>query len=123
MAHVLVVDDEGSEASRLQAAYVEDGSSVVVATSAEALAAIALAPPDVVLLCGAPARELARSVGTSFPTLPLIILDVARGRAPPLRDESLPPTVERVLERPVAVDALAYEVESLLHEAHARGAS
>jgi CheY-like chemotaxis protein len=123
MAQVLVVDADDREAQGIRAALEAEGHSVTVASGGEAWDWARLGRPEVVVLDDVPtARDLARHLGEAYPDLPLILLAAARDRSGRARDERPPPpSVVRVLERPVAAEALAAEVSSVVHEAHPAG--
>jgi CheY-like chemotaxis protein len=119
----LVVDSDDREARGIQAACEAEGHSVSVASGTEAWDWVRLGCPEVVVLDDTPtARELARHLGEAYPDLPLILLVAARDRSGRAPDEAPPPpAVVRVLERPIAAEALAYEVGSVVHEAQPPG--
>ncbi|HEX8938785.1 MAG TPA: response regulator [Candidatus Limnocylindrales bacterium] len=128
MAHILLVDDEVAVAARNAAALEAAGHMVsVVPTAAAAFEAVRRLDPDLVvleaMLDGSFAGfDLARTLATSHPELPLIMLTRADEHLSPAvlaaqdRDGGWLP-VERYLAKPVLPDVLVYEVEHLLEAA------
>jgi CheY-like chemotaxis protein len=123
-----VDDDPEAVAGNLAALKANGHEVVAVSTTAAAAEAVRREPPDVVVMEGMldgtfAGFDLARSLAHDFPTLPLIMLTRAdehlskRDRAAQDRDGGWLP-VQRYLEKPVAADVLAYEVDHLLPGAH-----
>jgi DNA-binding response OmpR family regulator len=127
MTRVLLVDDDAAVTAPNRTALMAAGFDVEVATSTtEALGAIGHAAPDLVVLEGLldggwAGFDLARSLSSTHPGLPLVMLTRADDElTPPARATQdhdggwLP--VDRFLEKPVAPEVLAAEVGQLLHE-------
>lgn len=125
MPEILLVDDDAEVVARNAAALKATGHAVSTATtSAAALAEIGRHKPDVVvleaMLDGALGGfDLARSLASQYPDLPLIMLtrvdefisDPERARQD--RDGGWIP-VQRFMEKPVAPEVLIYEIDHLL---------
>lgn len=129
MAHILLVDDDAELVARNAAALEADGHAVATAsTTADGLDAVRRDTPDVVVLeamldGGEAGFDLARTLASDFPALPLIMLsrvdEVISDRELALqdRDDGWMP-VARFMEKPVAPEVLVYEVDHLLPTAH-----
>jgi DNA-binding response OmpR family regulator len=126
MGRILLVDDDADVAEDNASALEASGHTVTtVRTTSEARAAMRHETPDLVvleaMLDGSTAGfDLARSIAQSNPALPLIMLsrvdeDVTAGQHDN-RDGWMP--VNRFMEKPVAPDVLAYEVNHLVKVLH-----
>lgn len=127
MTRVLLVDDDAAAATPERAAMIAAGFEVEVATTThEALEALRHGAPDAVVLeglldGGRGGFELARTLSTTHPDLPLVMVTRADEtltpdeRAEQDRDDGWLP-VHRYLEKPVIPEVLASEVEHLLRQ-------
>jgi CheY-like chemotaxis protein len=129
MANILLVDDDQLAIAANTAALKANGHSVAaVSSTADAVAAVSHDMPDLVvleaMLDGAYGGfDLARSLASSYPDLPMIMLTRAdehltgKERSAQDRDGGWIP-VQRFMEKPVAPAVLVYEAEHLLPGAH-----
>lgn len=127
MPHVLLVDDDADLVARTTTALEAAGYAVDVArTTAGALDATRRERPDAVVLeamldGGMAGFDLARTLASEYPTLPLLMVtradDVltAADRERQDRDGGWIP-VQRYLEKPVMPEVLVYEIGHVLHE-------
>jgi DNA-binding response OmpR family regulator len=127
MAHILLVDDDADLVTRHASAFEADGHAVTVAeTTSAALEAARHRPPDAVVLeamldGGQAGFDLARTLATEFPTVPLLMVTradevlTASERERQDRDGGWIP-VDRYLAKPVMPDVLLYVVNHALHE-------
>jgi DNA-binding response OmpR family regulator len=127
MAHILLVDDDADLVSRNASTFEADGHAVTVAeTTSAALEAARHSPPDAVVLegmldGGQAGFDLARTLATEFPTVPLLMVTradevlTASERERQDRDGGWIP-VDRYLAKPVMPDVLLYVVNHALHQ-------
>jgi DNA-binding response OmpR family regulator len=127
MAHILVVDDDADLVKRHASTFEADGHAVTVAeTTSAALEAARHDPPDAVVLeamldGGQAGFDLARTLATEFPNVPLLMVTradevlTASERERQDRDGGWIP-VDRYLAKPVMPDVLLYVVNHALHE-------
>jgi len=127
MGLILIVDDDASVVESNASALEASGHTVTTAaTTSEALAAIDRETPDVVVLEAlldgtAAGLDLARSLASDNPDLPLIMLssiddhDTYREHALIDLDDWMP--VHLFMDKPVEPDVLAYEVDHLVKAA------
>ncbi len=128
MATILLVDDDPKVVRRNRAALEASGHDVAtVATTAQALDAVRVIDPDVVVLeamldGGLAGFGLARTLARRYPTLPLIMVSKVDEHMTPAElatqdhDGGWLP-VSRFMEKPVLPAVLVYEVEHALEAA------
>jgi len=127
MASILLVDDDPELLTEHTNTFEAGGHAVTVAeTTAAAMAAARRNPPDAVVLeamldGGQAGFDLARSLATEFPTLPLVMVtradEVLTAGELDSQDRDggwLP--VDRYLAKPVMPDVLLYVLDHVLHE-------
>ncbi len=127
MAHILLVDDDADVVNRHASTFEAGGHAVTVAdTTSAAIEAARRNPPDAVVLeamldGGQAGFDLARTLASEFPTVPLLMVTRAdevlssREREHQDRDGGWIP-VDRYLAKPVMPDVLLYLVNHALHE-------
>jgi DNA-binding response OmpR family regulator len=127
MAHILLVDDDAELVTRHANTFEAGGHAVTVAeTTSAAIDAARRNPPDAVVLeamldGGQAGFDLARTLATEFPNVPLLMVTradevlTASERERQDRDGGWIP-VDRYLAKPVMPDVLLYVLNHALHE-------